>query len=781
MAWTSLSSRISNFPLIIAGPILRRVESDSVSVWIVCKQAISDMTLQVNGSDTSLTSSPTNTIQLGEHLHVALLTAMGAPELVPGIVYTYDINFADGRSLSSSGILNSTGSTVGAIEKISYGDTGFPSFIMPGETIDELRIVHGSCRKPHGGKADALEALHVILESTYDNPSQRPQQLFLTGDQIYADDVADVLLFMLTDAASALLGWDEEMIPPWHDAWPSVRFGPHQRADIVKSGGSAGLSVDESVAKSHLLFLGEFYAMYLFVWSPELWPSALPSFDEVFVESEHEGDDLTPKASHFRQDTLTVEQFRSSLANVRKALANIPIFMMFDDHEVTDDLFLHKRWCENALTNPLGKRIIQNGFSAVAVFQAWGNTPGRFETGHPGKNVLDKLVNINNDHTLDTPWEELGNLLLPQPPRAIGNRFRLEGGFPWDYKIAFTAYWLVVLDTRSHRAFYDEEGPPVLIDIDDMDRQLGQSNGSRVTILLSPSPITGHTVQEELVKPLGRIVTSSEYADFEDWASNRWGFESIMQRIVSAGHQQVVILSGDPHYSFTNKIEYWDDRSNSEERRACMIQLCSSGFKNSTRGTNAMAGSVGIPIIGLLIGSALEPRLITERIGWLPPGRHYIRLFESDPFSGTTSSYRFRTSLPNQPGIYLYQLEPEGRIPKSVHLISGDNPDWQYRITFSRDVRPSTERGSAIPGSSGDRQSLATVHKSRFDYDAQRIAVGHDNLGYITFNREKGKLVLWHELWYLPHDETDEDFSPYTVHSAKLISPEENHKPIGIG
>jgi hypothetical protein len=40
---------------------------------------------------------------------------------------------------------------------------------------------------------------------------ERPHQLFLTGDQIYADEVADVLLVALTDAGDTLLGWKEEL------------------------------------------------------------------------------------------------------------------------------------------------------------------------------------------------------------------------------------------------------------------------------------------------------------------------------------------------------------------------------------------------------------------------------------------------------------------------------------------------------------------------------------------------------------------------------------------
>ena len=37
-------------------------------------------------------------------------------------------------------------------------------------------------------------------------------------------------------------------------------------------------------ADNHLLSLGEFYAMYLFVWSNTVWPAALPTFEGVFPD-----------------------------------------------------------------------------------------------------------------------------------------------------------------------------------------------------------------------------------------------------------------------------------------------------------------------------------------------------------------------------------------------------------------------------------------------------------------------------------------------------------------
>jgi len=54
-------------------------------------------------------------------------------------------------------------------------------------------------------------------------------------------------------------------------AWPS-----YYRVAILRA---AGLTSDD--LESHLMTLGEYLAMYLFVWSDVLWPGTLPTFDDV--------------------------------------------------------------------------------------------------------------------------------------------------------------------------------------------------------------------------------------------------------------------------------------------------------------------------------------------------------------------------------------------------------------------------------------------------------------------------------------------------------------------
>ena len=59
-----------------------------------------------------------------------------------------------------------------------------------------------------------LSALDTILASAIHEGKDRPQQLFLTGDQIYADDVATPLLFALIDAGNFLFAGNEEELLP---------------------------------------------------------------------------------------------------------------------------------------------------------------------------------------------------------------------------------------------------------------------------------------------------------------------------------------------------------------------------------------------------------------------------------------------------------------------------------------------------------------------------------------------------------------------------------------
>ena len=76
-----------------------------------------------------------------------------------------------------------------------------------------------------------------------------------------------------------------------------------------------------------------------------------------------------------RINTLTT--FFDSLPRVRRALANVPTYMVFDDHDVTDDWNISRAWRDQVYTSPLGRRIVTGALAAYALFQDWGNDPLR--------------------------------------------------------------------------------------------------------------------------------------------------------------------------------------------------------------------------------------------------------------------------------------------------------------------------------------------------------------------------------------------------------------------
>ena len=157
------------------------------------------------------------------------------------------------------------------LERLVYPGHPLPAFILPPEDLNQVRILHGSCRKPHGVGKEMLSAVDTILEDCAHLSVHRPQHLFLTGDQIYADDVAEPLLHLLIDAGEVLFAGNLEEVLPLANL-PARLLPPGSRRDVVRN--TARLTTDEP--ENHLLSLREYACMYLFAWSDVLWPDDLP-------------------------------------------------------------------------------------------------------------------------------------------------------------------------------------------------------------------------------------------------------------------------------------------------------------------------------------------------------------------------------------------------------------------------------------------------------------------------------------------------------------------------
>src|SRR5215218_1109687 len=173
---------LNALPLVLAGPIVRRVDTGSTTVWVALKAA-RKVTLEVWAAESS-SGAPTDkkhegtavTARIGNNLHIVAVTATGPP-LVPGSIYRYTLRFglnttSPGTPVESTGkglfdplIVAATAAEARSalLYTTTTGAPTLPSFITPPSTPGGVRIMHGSCRKPHGEGRDALAILNEIL------------------------------------------------------------------------------------------------------------------------------------------------------------------------------------------------------------------------------------------------------------------------------------------------------------------------------------------------------------------------------------------------------------------------------------------------------------------------------------------------------------------------------------------------------------------------------------------------------------------------------------------
>ena len=213
------------------------------------------------------------------HLAVARLSLSEDKLLSWGEIYSYNLKFTtadnDAKDFKSLNLLDvidvKTGYTT-----LSYQADQLPSFTLPAKEIENLKILHGSCRNNDVLFEDALSFADDIIKENLTDPLKRPQQLFLSGDQIYADSVVGSLLHHLTEIGNQLLDNKETLPTTWEgpgakNRWPAdiSHFPAFIRRRLIDS--EARFTTLDTA--NHLISFGEFAGMYLSVWSDVVWPA----------------------------------------------------------------------------------------------------------------------------------------------------------------------------------------------------------------------------------------------------------------------------------------------------------------------------------------------------------------------------------------------------------------------------------------------------------------------------------------------------------------------------
>jgi hypothetical protein len=371
----SLARRLldGEVPLVLAGPIVRRVTTESASVWIATRDRC-DVTLTITEQvpagapprPPEVASAPT--IRIGERLHMAVVTVKPQSPFTAGARCTYNMTFAapsatpaaNGDLFTPGIIVGQLGTQTEAKALLTY-ETDGPSFQIPPPELADLRILHTSCRKIMGEGTDAFGAFDVMFAEhfTAGSTEKRPSLLVLHGDNVYQDGTEEELLPAVIDAATTLMGFDEQ--PPGLDK-PLSQVNP-RAAETLDKVGMSGARAFRSFG------LGESIALHLMTFADVVWP----------VEA-----DYNPGG------------FRATMKlSTRRILANVATYMTFDDHEVGNSWAICFDWVQSVWSKPLGRRVYQNSLAAFALCQAWGNTPDQFEVAtpkRPGAEFLDLIV-----------------------------------------------------------------------------------------------------------------------------------------------------------------------------------------------------------------------------------------------------------------------------------------------------------------------------------------------------------------------------------------------------
>jgi len=544
--------------MIISGPMVRHANRNEVNIWFASDKPITSPSVTLYSKEEAdisadvITSQSVQTLKASNKCYFYLVTCK--LELTANHSgFSYDI-YDDKISLFDDKLAD-----------ISLNGSTLPSFVIPEQ---HTNILQASCRKPHAvvdeieeGKDDSHRDQIVHLLSVVEKREgslTRPSQLFLTGDQIYADDVAPEVLEHLHIIAR-VLELKQGVVPKGINP-KSIKS--RAKALCKKDGFTSG-SKD-----SHLITLSEFIAMYFF------------SF----------GSSLTCKS--FANPSL--KRFQENTQSVRKLLANISTYMIFDDHEVTDDWNLSKDNFKSLKESATGRVVLTNALVSYFIFQHWGNQPHQPE--------LLKQIQLY----LDEPEKSLEPTF-----KLLANKFQ-----HWGYVLNQNPP-VIVLDTRTQREF-DKSGIWLIRSrgIEAIKKKLALLPANENLVVVSPTPILGFKAVERVQLKIARY-----YTDKEPWVANRKAYQSIKRSFLALkGLKNVFTLSGDVHYAFVRRelnIKQMHQRNPSSYN---LWQLCSSASHNQPTGDS----------IGLSIADWLDEKLSVfsrKKTQYLQPeekGMHFL-------------------------------------------------------------------------------------------------------------------------------------------------------------
>ena len=530
---------VSNLPQLIMGPMVRRADPHQVCFQFVTTRN-SDYRIEFEGLESTCQHE---VIQLGEalFLHYVIVLPTSQPFGVDSLIY-YSLHDRD-KNLDLSAFC--------------YERADFPAFVIPNR-LD--KILHGSCRNPHHPAKDSLVAADTWQNEQRQSLNAGADLLLLSGDQVYADDVAGPMLLAI-EKIITLFGIFKE--PPLKLNLPACfseqLYSRHLYLPKVpwqnrsKWGVGYWLKKDEPhfsslKAENHLVHFQEFIALYILNFSAVSWQ--LIDFAQADCPT------LPPKhATQFQLEKDALLGFADGLNKTQRLFANVSTLMMFDDHDVTDDWNLTAGWEHAIYQHPVSRRIVNNGLISYWLMQGIGN-----DAGEKTLSLLSAFTKSFDGQTWQ--FKEFDKLIL---------NFNY-----WHYELN-TIPKVVVLDTRTHR-WRNEQNfnePSGLLDWERLTELEESLLSHDKVIIVSPAPVFG-VKSIEAIQAMFNFCGQPLLVDVENWMAHEGSAKKLLDTFRREDTpKETLILSGDVHYSFCFSVQ---KRFGKHKNR--IWQLTASGIKN---------------------------------------------------------------------------------------------------------------------------------------------------------------------------------------------------------
>ncbi|GMQ46576.1 alkaline phosphatase D family protein [Vibrio sp. 10N] len=637
---------MTTLPPLLAGPILRRTNRSEFTLWLATSVDPSSLLVELHAEQkSSYAFRDSQYLQLSSKLW--LVQFYINHQLSSRDHVDYDIVDAQtGQSVLPKDICYSTRSKVQ---------------VQLSNTADH--ILHGSCRNPHHPSPDSLVMLDDRLSQSMTSGSLKdiPDVLLLTGDQIYADHIAGPTLAAIQNVIQLLELPDEQfdqstladscrlhsgeialydrdkLLPRFQDDTSRLKNLLSQQQTAIFSSRDC---------ENHLVSFSEFIAMYLLTWSPELWNTI--GFDDLepsMMAEEHR--------DTWNKEKQILSRFVQGLPKVRRLLAHIPTYMIFDDHDVTDDWNLTVGWEKAAYEHPFSKQIIGNALFGYLLCQAWGNHPEQMSADW--QDELEALFVGMNQGPKQTIYID-----KDQHQGIITKLLRYE---KWHYTLDSHPK-VVVLDTRTRRWRSESKinKPSGLMDWEAMVEFQQELLGLDAVVVVSPAPMFGVKFIETL-QAMATKLGNPLIIDAENWMAHPGSANTLLSIFThSKTPENFVILSGDVHYSFVYDVKLRFKQSDSH-----IYQITCSGIKNQ------------FPEPLLTVCDWLDKWLYTPRspLNWFTK-RKRLKVFKRKPQPSE------HNRLVNRCGIGLVKLDPFGK-PAHISVLHGDGTQTKFPETYSED------------------------------------------------------------------------------------------------